>query len=62
MKDIVCRCGHKKKEHKKSTSTGSIICEVMDDKNSDYYADECVDYIPDNLMHIEQLAKERKLL
>lgn len=66
-KDIICQCGHEKKDHK---SVGAPIwdefCDgerIKDRKVGDYlYICICHSYNPDNLLHIEKEAKKRKLI
>lgn len=62
--DIVCKCGHSKKSHANINSHvvgGRAACFFLGSPTSD---DECpcMDYKPDNLLHIEKLAKKRKLM
>jgi hypothetical protein len=59
MIDILCRCGHRKKFHQ--------YVGLADASRPNYhtwcrYCKEWHDYCPDNLITIEQLAKERKLI
>lgn len=72
--DILCKCGHKKKEHKLLVSpkvTNCVRCthETMYDEKLAYtelYKTKMFqawhNYIPDNLAYIETLAKERNLI
>jgi len=63
-KNILCLCGHKKKDHVYEPSTKQWICEALEYSGDDYpqNADECYSFIQDNLAYIEQVAKKRKLI
>jgi len=57
--DIICKCGHTKKEHRMDYTSGTQGCRI--------YIEEfkwcgCYNYHPDNLLHIEQLAKRKGLV
>jgi hypothetical protein len=56
--DIVCRCGHLKKEHLDDGIFSDCLATYLDQKQDC----GCMQYVPDNLTHIEALAKERKLI
>ena len=66
-KSILCRCGHQEMFHGK---VGMPIWDewcnggrIRDRKKGEYvYICTCFEYRPDNLGHIEALAKKRKLI
>ena len=65
--DILCKCGHEKHFH---GGVGQPIWDefcnggrIRDRKIGNYvYVCTCLEYRPDNLSHIEKLAKKRKLI
>ena len=64
-KDIICKCGHSKRFHKEcGPPIGEEWCEGKGlPKNVGYGNNcQCWAYKPDNLLHIETLAKKRKLI
>jgi len=62
MIDIICRCGHSKNVHQRlgNEEYGATMCLAA---GPDTLVQDCpcYEYTPDNLLHIEQMAKERKL-
>jgi hypothetical protein len=73
MNDILCKCGHEKKHHKSvGTPIWDEYCNAGRRKNSNFEKSLvhgnhisiclCAKYQPDNLLHIETLAKKRKLI
>jgi hypothetical protein len=61
MNDITCKCGHRKEQHEFDHVTTQLVCTVPG-SGWNNWADRCMDYNPDNLMHIETLAKEKGLV
>ena len=66
-KDILCQCGHEKHFHKSvGTPIWDELCNggrIRDQKVGNYiYICICPKYIPDNLLHIEAIAKKKKLI
>lgn len=67
-KDILCKCGHEKHFHKSAGTPvwdewcngGRVPYRGM--AGSYVYICMCHEYKPDNLLHIENLAKKRKLI
>jgi hypothetical protein len=67
--EILCSCGHIKEQH---TTVGQFIvapvylpfCHAQIVTINGQHADicRCSGYKPDNLMHIERLARERNLI
>jgi hypothetical protein len=60
--NIICQCGHRQRVHKLLPDFGNALvcmCHGKDTLVDDCY---CYRYVPDNLLHIENLAKERKLI
>lgn len=63
--DILCKCGHSFSQHQREQDSSSCVCIVPSmGKSSDWeqWADKCMKYVPDNLTHIEQLAKQKGLV
>jgi hypothetical protein len=72
--DILCKCGHPKSIHcnseKAIKSDGHKICSCgnnvccfeMEGSPTFSCINNCQGYVPDNLLTIEQLAKERNLV
>jgi hypothetical protein len=56
--DILCRCGHAKKEH----LDDGIFSDCLVTYKAQKEDCGCMKYVPDNLSYIEDLAKERKLI
>jgi hypothetical protein len=67
MIDIICRCGHSHYESrvafggKHSTRTSMCLAMVFNENDGERYC-SCNKYVPDNLLHIENLAKQRNLV
>jgi hypothetical protein len=61
MADIVCQCGHTKNVHDYNEQYNDYMC-LIKGKNTMIEDCPCFNYIPDNLLHIEMLAKKRKLI
>jgi hypothetical protein len=58
--DIICKCSHNKKAHfTKFREPGICMFLGIDTVKPDC---PCMKYTPDNLTHIEELAKEKKLI
>jgi hypothetical protein len=55
--DIICKCKHKHRDHYYNKSSLYIGCWYCASSG-----EWCDSYTPDNLLHIENLAKERKLI
>jgi hypothetical protein len=60
--DIVCRCGHPRDLHFHKNGVSGCQKRLGWGIEGTRYADDCREYHPDNLTHIEWLAKERKLI
>lgn len=66
-KDIICQCGHDKRFHNK---VGAPIWDewcnggrIRDRKVGNYvFVCTCFTYQPDNLLHIETVAKKKGLI
>jgi hypothetical protein len=60
MDDIICQCGHFKKEH----LDDGIFSDCLWTYEGKGFGEDCncMKYVPDNLSHIENLARERKLI
>lgn len=63
--DIICQCGHEKKYH------GKVDAPIWDEwcnggrvnaSPTDDGVCVCCSYIPDNLLHIEMMAKKKGLV
>lgn len=57
--DIICKCGHNKKVHEHLR--GNFVCLCVGPYTSINDC-PCFEYVPDNLSHIENLAKEKGLI
>jgi hypothetical protein len=69
MNDILCKCGHAKKDHERFSNEYCFGCwsKRWSEKYAHKFHDEldfkfCRQYVPDNLTHIEYLAKEKGLI
>jgi len=68
MTEIPCKCGHSRELHPQNGKFPFIVCDGCFKRNRPNgfqqvnCKQECVNYIPDNLMFIEQLAKVRGLV
>lgn len=66
--DILCKCEHEKKVHPPSPcQLGTYrVCDGCFKANringvKQYGTFDCLQYVPDNLTHIEVLAREREI-
>jgi len=66
VNDILCRCGHGKAEHPKVGRANYYVCNGCFEGRIrgilQFGSVECTVYVPDNLKHIEALAKEKNLV
>jgi hypothetical protein len=61
--DIICKCGHHEKYHyMKPVSFGFASLDFPICKKCKKYDDMFHDYKSDNLLYIEQLAKQKNLI
>ena len=61
MTNIPCKCKHFKSSHKYWPSLLSdVCCDALDIRT--YKICGCTNYVGDNLLYIEELAKERNLI
>lgn len=60
--DILCKCGHSKSSHFNAGMRSGCSKRRGWGIGGTGWVDDCKEYQPDNLLHIEQLAKQKGLV